>query len=86
MKKKKIEFSKIIFIGVSLLTLAITVFACLLIWETKDSSAMAYLIPAVFAEMAAATGFYYSKAKTENKIKLMAHYGVEPEASDFNDE
>lgn len=86
MKKKKIEFSKIIFIGVSLLTLAITVFACLLIWVTKDSSALAYLIPAVFAEMAAATGFYYSKAKTENKIKLMAHYGVEPEASDFNDE
>ena len=86
MKKKKIEFSKIIFIGVSVLTLAITVFACLLIWDTKDSSALAYLIPAVFAEMTTATGFYYSKAKTENKIKLMAHYGVEPEASDFNDE
>ena len=86
MKKKKIEFSKIIFLGVSVLTLAITVFACLLIWETKDSSALAYLIPAVFTEMAAATGFYYSKAKTENKIKLMAHYGIEPEASNFNDE
>lgn len=86
MKKKKIEFSKVIFLGVSVLTLAITVFACLLIWETKDSSALAYLIPAVFAEMAAATGFYYSKAKTENKIKLMAHYGIEPEASNFNDE
>lgn len=86
MKKKKIEFSKIIFLGVSVLTLAITVFACLLIWETKDSSALAYLIPAVFTEMAAATGFYYSKAKTENKIKLMALYGIEPEASNFNDE
>ena len=84
MKKKKNEFSKIIFLGVSFLTLAITGFSCYIIWNTKDSSALAYLIPAVFTEMAAATGFYYSKAKTENKIKLMALYGVKPEASDFN--
>ena len=75
--KKKIEFSKIIFIGVSVATIAITVFSCLIIWQTKDTTALAYLIPAVFAEMAAATGFYYTKAKAENKIKLMAQYGVE---------
>lgn len=83
--KKKIEFSKIIFIGVSVATIAITVFSCLIIWQTKDTTALAYLIPAVFAEMAAATGFYYTKAKAENKIKLMAQYGVQPEASNFNE-
>ena len=55
-----------------------------MIWRTMDTSALAYLIPAVFVEMASATGFYYTKAKAENKIKLMALYGVEPEASDFN--
>lgn len=82
--KKKVEFSKLIFVGVSVLTLAITVFSCRMIWITKDTSALAYLIPAVFAEMAAATGFYYTKAKVENKIKLMALYGVKPEASDFS--
>lgn len=82
--KKKVEFSKLIFVGVSVLTLAITAFACRMIWITKDTSALAYLIPAVFAEMAAATGFYYTKAKVENKIKLMALYGVKPEASDFS--
>lgn len=81
--KKKVEFSKLIFVGVSVLTLAITVFACRMIWITMDTSALAYLIPAVFAEMASATGFYYTKAKSENKIKLMALYGVQPEASDF---
>lgn len=81
--KKKVEFSKIIFVGVSVLTVAITVFSCCLIWNTKDTSALAYLIPAVFAEMAAATGFYYTKAKVENKIKLMAAYNIKPEASDF---
>ena len=42
-------------------------------------------IPAVFAEMASATGFYYPKAKAENKIKLMNTNGVQPEADNFND-
>ena len=83
--KKKIEFSKLIFVGVSVLTLAITVFACCMIWITQDTSALAYLIPAVFAEMASATAFYYTKAKAENKIKLMARNGIQPEASDFSD-
>ena len=84
--KKKIEFSKLIFVGVSVLTLAITFFSCYMIWISGDTSALAYLIPAVFTEAAAATGFYYNKAKAENKIKLMALYGVKPEASDFNTE
>lgn len=82
--KKKVEFSKLIFVGVSAFTLAITGFSCRMIWITNDTSALAYLIPAVFAEMAAATGFYYTKAKVENKIKLMALHGVKPEASDFS--
>ena len=82
--KKKVEFSKLIFVGVSVLTLAITLFSCRIIWITMDTSALAYLIPAVFAEMASATGFYYTKAKAENKIKLMALNDVKPEASDFN--
>lgn len=81
--KKKVEFSKLIFVGVSVLTLAITVFSCRIIWLTMDTSALAYLIPAVFAEMASATGFYYTKAKAENKIKLMKQNGIEPEASNF---
>lgn len=82
--KKKIEFSKLVFLGVSIVTLAITLFSCRIIWLTMDTTALAYLIPAVFAEMASATGFYYTKAKAENKIKLMALNGVQPETSDFN--
>ena len=76
--KRKMEFSKIIFIGVSVLTLAVTVFSCAVIWRTMDTTALAYLIPAVFAEMASATGFYYSKAKAENKIKLSRSGAPEP--------
>ena len=84
-ERKKVEFSKLIFLGVSIVTIAITVFSCRVIWLTMDTSALAYLTPAVFAEMASATGFYYSKAKAENKIKLMAASGVQPEPSNFND-
>lgn len=83
--KKKTEFSKLIFIGVSIVTMAITAFSCRMIWITMDTSALAYLIPAVFAEMATGTGFYYSKAKAENKIKLMALNDIQPEASNFNE-
>ena len=83
--KKKVEFSKLIFVGVSVVTVAITVFSCRVIWITMDTSALAYLIPAVFAEMATGTGFYYSKAKAENKIKLMAANDVKPEAANFNE-
>ena len=83
--KKKVEFSKLVFLGVSIVTIAITVFSCRMIWITMDTSALAYLIPAVFAEMATGTGFYYSKAKAENKIKLMAAHGVKPESpQDFD--
>ena len=84
-ERKKVEFSKLIFLGVSIVTMAITVFSCRVIWITMDTSALAYLIPAVFAEMASATGFYYTKAKAENKIKLMALSGVQPEPSNFNE-
>ena len=84
-QKKKVEFSKLIFLGVSIGTIAITVFSCRVIWLTMDTSVLAYLIPAVFAEMASATGFYYTKAKAENKIKLMALSGVQPDPSNFNE-
>ena len=82
--RKKVEFSKLIFVGVSVLTVSIVVFSCYMIRVTMDTGPLAYLIPAVFTEMASATGFYYWKAKAENKIKLMALTGTKPEASNFD--
>lgn len=69
-KKKKMEFSKAIFIGVSIVNLLVILFVCIMVWRTNDLSPLNYLIPAAAAEMATATGFYYNKAKAENKIKL----------------
>ena len=54
-----------------------TAFTLAVVWRTGDTSPLTYLIPAVFAELATATGFYYSKAKAENRIKLRKKYGAD---------
>jgi len=64
--KKKIAFSKIIFAGVSIMTISVVIFSCKMMYVTGDLSPLAYLIPSVFAELATATGFYYKKAEKEN--------------------
>lgn len=81
---KKREFSKIIFVCIAVFVLAITVFACIVVWRTNDTAPLTQLILGAFAELATATGFYYSKAKAENKIKLMKASGVKPEAHNFD--
>lgn len=79
------EFSKKIMIVAAIINLLVIGFSCYMIFITRDLSALAYLIPSVAAEVATGTGFYYAKAKTENKIKLMKSYGVDPTNESFND-
>ena len=76
-QKKKTEFSKLIMLVVGAVTVIVTAFTLYMIWKTQDLSPLGYLIPAVFAELSVGTGFYYSKAKAENKIKLRKKYGSE---------
>ena len=85
MKNKRLpmEFSKKIFVGVTIGVMLITVFTCAMVWRTNDVAPLTYLVPAWFAEFAAATGFYYTKAKAENKIKLMKDNDIKPEDSHF---
>lgn len=77
MRAKKREFSKVILAVAGAVTGIVTAFTLAVVWKTGDTSPLAYLIPAVFAELATATGFYYSKAKAENRIKLRQKYGPE---------
>ncbi len=86
MKKKrrskagsKMEFSKKIFIGVSAASVVVFIFTLVMVWRTMDTTPLTYLIPAAAAELATATGFYYNKAKAENKIKLMKSNEIKPE-------
>ena len=77
MRSRKKEFSKMVITGVGAVTGLVTAFTLVMVWRTENLEPLAYLIPAVFAEFATATGFYYSKAKAENRIKLRKQYGSE---------
>ena len=84
-KRKPPEFSKVIVIIIALVCAIVIAFTFTMIWRTEDLSPLTYLIPAVFGLAATAVGFYFAKAKVENRIKLMKKYKVEPTPESFND-
>lgn len=83
MKAKKedtqpFEFSKVIFWLIFGLNLYVLIFSSIIMWHTMDLSPLAYIIPAESGVFATAVGFYYWKAKAENKLKLLAKYKITP--------
>lgn len=84
-KKPPKEFSKKILIVAGIINAVVIVFTMVMIWRTLDLSPLAYLIPSVAAEVATGTGFYYSKAKVENRIKLMRQKKVTPNETHFSE-
>lgn len=84
-KKPPKEFSKKILIVAGIINAVVIVFMMVMIWRTLDLSPLAYLIPSVAAEVATGTGFYYSKAKVENRIKLMRQNKVTPNETHFSE-
>ncbi|HHY72303.1 MAG TPA: hypothetical protein GX497_03580 [Bacillus bacterium] len=73
-KRPKTEFSKKLLYVIFFVTGIIIAFTLAIVWRTGDTTPLSYLIPAIFAEVATATGFYYWKAKKENEIKLKRIY------------
>lgn len=84
-KKPPKEFSKKILIVAGIINAVVIVFTMVMIWRTLDFSPLAYLIPSVAAEVATGTGFYYSKAKVKNRIKLMRQNKVTPNETHFSE-
>lgn len=84
-KKHPTEFSKKILMVAGVLNTVVIVFTMIMVWRTLDLTPLAYLIPSVATEVATGTGFYYSKAKVENRIKLMRQNKVEPNEQHFSD-
>ena len=84
-KKPPKEFSKKILIVAGIINTVVIVFTMIMFWRTLDLSPLAYLIPSVAAEVATGTGFYYSKAKVENRIKLMKQNKVTPNDTHFSE-
>ena len=77
-KKKKpaqnpLEFSKRIFIGLSVLVGAVAIYVCIMVWRTEDVSVTQALIDNAFALLKVGVVSYFGKAALENRIKL-AHF------------
>lgn len=83
--KPKMEFSKKILVVVGIINLIIIIFTMVMVAITQNLEPLSILIPTIGAEASTGIGFYYSKAKVENRIKLMKQYNVEPTPSSFND-
>ena len=84
-KRRPMEFSKKILIVAGLLNLVVIAFTLIMVWRTLDVTPLAYLIPSVAAEVATGTAFYYTKAKVENRIKLMKANNIPINENTFND-
>lgn len=68
--KPRTEFSKKLLYVNYTLVIIVTIAAFILMWRSNDLSPLAYIITGLFAEVTAATSFYYWKAKNENMIKI----------------
>lgn len=74
---KKFEYSKLIIIFETILIAFLTIGILLLVWYSislEFDGAFPYLttmVSVAWASYGTSTAFYYNKAKTENKIKLM---------------
>lgn len=72
--KKHVEYTKIIFTGVFLLTVAAVVIGCHLAYKLQDSTIMIAIISGVFAELATHTAVYAWKTKTINKTIILLDF------------
>lgn len=68
--RKKIEFSKVIIVYALVIVTAWDVFSAIIIWKLTDTYLLSILLPLKDAMLTTAMGFYYNKAKAENKIKI----------------
>lgn len=86
-EKPKKEFSKKIFNIVITLFIIVLFYSMALMWKTENTDALAYLIPSVSGLSATCVGFYYWKARLENKIKLSKEYDMSlEEVDEFNEQ
>lgn len=74
--KKKMEFSKFIFLCTSILFTIVVIGSLVLMWRTGTTDALAYLIPSTAAMVTSNIALYTWKAKVENTLKISKEYGV----------
>ena len=77
MKKRYIEYSKLVTGCMLCVLVAVLGFSCWMIWDTRDTGALEWLIGGAFTTIAAIVGFYLWRAKAKDKIQM---YKNDPEA------
>lgn len=77
--KKILTFGWWVFIGV-------IVFTLIMVWRTENVEPLVTLITVLGGAVAVGEGFYYNKAKAENKIKLMKENNIEITGEHFREE
>lgn len=75
-KKKKLEFSKIIFICTSVLFTLVVIGSFALMWHTRSTEALICLISSTSAMVTANIALYTQKARAENVIKLSREHNL----------
>lgn len=71
------EFSKKILITSYTIAISFTIFTCFLALQGLDIDALSNIVVVCWGEVAIGNGFYYWKARGENKIKMMANMDKE---------
>ena len=81
--RKRMEFSKKIIAVLLFLEAFVVISCCVVAFRIGDIEIFKVLVPSVFASTATGIGFYFNKAKLENKIKLMKSADVKITKKDF---
>lgn len=68
---KKWEFSKLILVTVFIAAVIFSIIAAYLALKGADIGSYSPIVLAIWAELGTSSGFYYWKAKNENRIKLL---------------
>ena len=83
-KRNKFETSKVFVYLILGATAATVGLAFGLMAKTGDLSALGEIIIGIFGLASVATGFYFNKAKAENKIKLKKENNIPLTEEDFD--
>ena len=78
-------FSKLLLVFGVVLVVGVTVFTCAVVWKTENASPLEWLIGGAFGAFGVANGFYFWKAKAENKVKILIANGIKPSGDDLKE-
>jgi len=74
--KKKLEFSKVIFVCTAILFTLVVIGSFALMWHVGSTEALICLISTTGAMVTTGIAFYYTKAKAENLLRIRKEHNL----------